>query len=91
MAMDLVSSGLPGAFFEVTGRDATLSGRIPMWKDLIELGKEDFVLGSGYESYWISHHREIWAKWTFLPINAHNGFVEVLSTWVSLGWPSSWR
>ena len=49
-----------------------------MWRDLINLGKNDLILGSGFEAYWIKHYREIWAMWSFLPINAHNGFVEVL-------------
>jgi O-antigen ligase len=49
-----------------------------MWKDLIRLGRKDIFFGSGYESYWIRYYREIWEKWTFLPIKAHNGFVEVL-------------
>ena len=78
LAMNSASAMIPGSFFEITGRDATLSGRIPMWRDLINLGRDDLILGSGYEAYWIRHYREIWAMWSFLPINAHNGFVEVL-------------
>lgn len=69
---------ISGAFFSATGKDATLTGRIPMWKDLIRIGQKDLILGSGYEGYWIMHYKEIWAKWTFLPVSAHNGFVEVL-------------
>lgn len=78
ITMNSPGSTVSGAFFSTTGRDATLTGRIPMWKDLIRLGKNDMFLGSGYESYWIKYYREIWVKWTFLPISAHNGFIEVL-------------
>lgn len=72
------SSVITGAFFSATGKDATISGRIPMWKDLIRFGRKDLIFGTGYESYWIDHFREIWSYWSFCPTNAHNGFVEVL-------------
>ena len=78
ITMNSPGSTISGAFYSSTGKDATLTGRIPLWKDLIRLGKKDILLGSGYESYWIKYYKEIWAKWTFLPISAHNGFVEVL-------------
>jgi exopolysaccharide production protein ExoQ len=72
------NSTISGAFFSATGKDATLTGRIPMWKDLISLGRKDIFLGSGYEGYWIRYYHEIWARYTFLPVTAHNGFIEVL-------------
>ena len=78
ITMNSPGSTISGAFYSSTGKDATLTGRIPLWKDLIRLGKNDIFFGSGYESYWIKYYKEIWAKWTFLPISAHNGFVEVL-------------
>jgi exopolysaccharide production protein ExoQ len=78
ITMNSPGSVVSGAFFSSTGKDATLTGRIPMWKDLIRFGRKDLVLGSGYESYWARYYKEIWAKWTFLPISAHNGYVEVL-------------
>ena len=78
VTMNSPSSEISGAFFSATGKDATLSGRIPMWRDLIRMGQGEILLGSGYESYWIKHYNEIWAFWNFLPTNAHNGYVEVL-------------
>lgn len=78
ITMNSPGSVVSGAFFSSTGKDATLTGRIPMWKDLIRFGRKNLVLGSGYESYWARYYREIWAIWTFLPISAHNGYVEVL-------------
>jgi O-antigen ligase len=78
ITMNSPGSTISGAFYSSTGKDATLTGRIPLWKDLIRLGRNDIFFGSGYESYWIKYYKEVWAKWTFLPISAHNGFVEVL-------------
>lgn len=78
ITMNSPGSVVSGAFFSSTGKDATLTGRIPLWKDLVRFGRKDLVFGSGYESYWIRYYKEIWAKWTFLPVSAHNGFVEVL-------------
>ncbi|MCG7851182.1 MAG: O-antigen ligase family protein [Methanosarcinaceae archaeon] len=78
ITMNSPGSVISGAFFSAVSKDATLSGRTTMWNDLIRLGKKDIIQGSGYENYWIRHYKEIWAVWTFLPTNAHNGFVEVL-------------
>lgn len=69
---------ISGLFLDSVGRDATLTGRIPMWNELIKLGRNDIILGSGYESYWIKNLAEIWQMYSFQPTNAHSGFVDVL-------------
>jgi O-antigen ligase len=76
--INLPGTSVSGLFFGSIGRDATLTGRIPLWNDLLRMGQEDIILGSGYESFWIEHLVEIWQIYSFGPTNAHNGFVDVL-------------
>lgn len=64
------------------GRDATLTDRTEVWKDVLEL-VEDPVLGTGFESFWLGERREkMWAKWHWQPNQAHNGYIE---TYLNLG------
>jgi exopolysaccharide production protein ExoQ len=64
------------------GRDATLTDRTEVWKDVLEL-MEDPVLGTGFESFWLGERREkMWAKWHWQPNQAHNGYIE---TYLNLG------
>lgn len=73
------SSGLSDSselFFRATNRDASLTGRIPMWKDLLKIGGRHPIIGSGYESFWLENLAVIWEKYTFGPLNAHNGYVD---------------
>lgn len=70
-------ASVSGLFYNSFGRDGTLTGRIPMWQDLMRIGRVDKVQGSGYESFWISHLTEIWQLYSFGPTNAHSGFVDV--------------
>ncbi len=66
----------------VLGRDATLTDRTLLWADLL---KEDInpLFGAGFESFWLGERlQRIWAKWTFGPNQAHNGYLE---TYLNLG------
>lgn len=64
------------------GRDATLTDRTHLWRDVLELA-DDPLLGAGFESFWLGHRLEtLWAKWAWKPIQAHNGYIE---TYVNLG------
>jgi len=70
---------VPGIFDAVVGifgRDATLTGRTDMWKDLL---KEPInsVIGTGYHSFWLGPGAErMWEKYYFHPTQAHNGYLE---------------
>lgn len=67
-----------GYLYRVAGRDSTLTGRVPMWQYLIELGGKNLIGGSGYESFWLKNLEKIWARFAFGPNNAHNGYVDIL-------------
>jgi len=70
---------VPGIFDAVVGifgREATLTGRTDMWKDLL---KEPInsVIGTGYHSFWLGPGAErMWEKYYFHPTQAHNGYLE---------------
>jgi len=63
-----------------------LTGRIPLWSNLLEMlnGREWF--GYGYGAFWDpSSHRIqlLWEMLAWVPVNSHNGYVDVL---LQLGW-----
>lgn len=68
---------------EMLGRDPTLTDRTEVWADLFAIDINP-IIGTGFESFWLGWRREqLWAKWWWKPIQAHNGYIE---TYVNLGW-----
>jgi len=65
------------SLFSVLGRETTLTGRIPMWRDLIKMGSKHFWLGYGYENFWLTNFSQVWSKYSFRPNQAHNGYIEI--------------
>jgi exopolysaccharide production protein ExoQ len=64
------------------GKNATLSGRVPLWSALIENIREKPVLGSGYNAFWIGESGapsalqfEVTGGWDVW--HAHNGFLDL--------------
>jgi exopolysaccharide production protein ExoQ len=59
------------------GRDTTLTGRTELWTDLLNIGTNP-LFGAGYESFWLGDRlTAIWARHTWRPNQAHNGYLEV--------------
>lgn len=59
-------------------RDPTLTGRTDLWKDLIVIASESPLLGRGFGSFWIGNlSHNLWEKFTWLPTQAHNGYIDV--------------
>jgi exopolysaccharide production protein ExoQ len=70
------------AFF---GRGATLTGRIPLWLNILPLAMERFWLGYGFSSFWLGWEgpsAQIWAVSGWQPGYSHNGFLDL---WLNLG------
>jgi exopolysaccharide production protein ExoQ len=79
-ALELIF-GVSALIFEVLGRDASLTTRVPMWNTLLSLPNNMWV-GSGHESYWMGDRLEnLWESFGRLN-NAHNGYLE---TYLNLG------
>jgi exopolysaccharide production protein ExoQ len=72
------------------GRQSNLSGRTDIWAAVLASGSNPIV-GTGYESYWISPHEIVFARilkdegwWHPEGLNeAHDGYLEV---YLQLGW-----
>lgn len=64
--------------FSSTGRDSSLTGRVPLWRELIRLGSRKSILGSGYASFWSSRLvYELWDKVNWTPVSSHNGYIDI--------------
>jgi len=61
----------------IVGRDSTLTGRTDLWADLLREPINP-LLGAGYNSFWLgTRAEELWEKYSFHPIQAHNGYLEM--------------
>ena len=68
---------------DLLGRNASLTGRAPLWAELRTWGDENPILGIGFESFWLGERRErLWEIFTWRPTQAHNGYLE---TYLNLG------
>jgi exopolysaccharide production protein ExoQ len=66
------------AFFDLLGRDSTLTGRTDIWPYAIEAIGDRPLLGWGYKAFWLDNgpvQQYITSDW--LPFHAHNGFLEL--------------
>lgn len=67
------------------GRDATLTGRTEIWKQVWPFVMKRPMLGWGYSGFWKGIHGEsfkVVAAVRFILFHAHNGFLEI---WLDLG------
>lgn len=73
LSFDLVVAPL----LESAGKDATLTGRIPLWHLVDQRISERLVLGFGYQTFWTEGNGEAWEIWSnigWLAPHAHNGY-----------------
>lgn len=74
---------LGSGLVEKLGRDATLTGRTELWKQVLRLTPNPIV-GTGFESFWLGTRLEkLWKIYWWHPNEAHNGYLEV---YLNLGW-----
>ena len=72
---------LSATVIAMLGRDPSLTTRVPMWNDLIQMVGNPLT-GSGYESFWLGGNLSlIWVRYGFLH-QAHNGYLE---TYLNVG------
>lgn len=70
---------------ELLGKDATLTGRVPLWAEVDKAIAARPVLGYGYQAFWTPVSVEAWRIWAAVgwePPHAHNGYRDTL---LSLG------
>lgn len=67
---------LKSFFFELVGRDESMSGRDTLWSDVFNAGMLSPVFGSGYGAFWYEGRgRELTGTWN--PRQAHNAYIDV--------------
>jgi O-antigen ligase len=70
---------------EALGKDATLTGRVPLWLLVDQVIGDRLLLGYGYQTFWTDASADAWRIWAeigWMAPHSHNGFRETL---LSLG------
>ncbi len=73
---------------EALGRDATLTGRVPLWELVDAEIARRLMLGFGYASFWSEGSDAAWAIWGTIgwqAPHAHNGYRDVILAFGLLG------
>ncbi|TAM99036.1 MAG: O-antigen ligase family protein [Rhizobiaceae bacterium] len=66
---------------EALGKDATLTGRVPLWRLVDKEIVRHLLLGFGYQAFWTEANPQAWAIWSKIgwqAPHAHNGFRDIL-------------
>jgi exopolysaccharide production protein ExoQ len=76
--------------FRVLGRDSTFTGRTDLWALVVSAISRHPILGYGYGAFWSGMKAEVLniyiaSKW--LPMGAHNGFLELCLAFGIVGLP----
>jgi len=70
----------PGDVMALLGKSADMTGRIPLWRDLLVSVEKRPLLGYGYGAFWVDLNPErarIWALNPWQPPDAHNAYLEI--------------
>ena len=70
-----------GPVLEALGRDATLTGRVPLWALVDARIGDGLALGYGYGAFWTPANPEAWRIWGevgWMAPHAHNGYRDLL-------------
>ncbi len=70
----------PGILFRLTGKDTTLTGRLPIWLMSIDFIKKRPLFGYGYTAFWDPDSpitQYIWVLLNWRVPGSHNGFIEL--------------
>ncbi|MBY4611217.1 O-antigen ligase family protein [Rhizobium sp. 9T] len=66
---------------EALGKDATLTGRVPLWELVDREISDRWMLGYGYQAFWTTANPEathMWSKIGWAAPHAHNGYRDIL-------------
>ncbi|EJC84072.1 lipid A core-O-antigen ligase-like enyme [Rhizobium leguminosarum bv. trifolii WSM2297] len=73
---------------EALGKDATLTGRVPLWELVDREISDRWMLGYGYQAFWTTENPEathIWLKLGWAAPHAHNGYRDILLSFGIMG------
>jgi exopolysaccharide production protein ExoQ len=75
-------------FLEALGKDATLTGRVPLWELVDQQISDHLLLGFGFQAFWTDANPEawvIWAKIQWMAPHAHNGYRDIMLSFGIIG------
>jgi exopolysaccharide production protein ExoQ len=64
------------------GKDLTFTGRTDLWTDVLYETEKHWVLGAGYQGFWVvdnPHLLALYEIYVWLPNQAHNGYIDILN------------
>jgi exopolysaccharide production protein ExoQ len=73
---------------EALGKDATLTGRVPLWRLVDQEIARHLLLGFGYQAFWTEANPEAWAIWSkigWMAPHSHNGYRDTLLSFGIVG------
>lgn len=65
--------------FSALGRDATLTGRVPLWGVALSYMPDRLLLGYGYRAFWLDEQGaagQVWRLVGWMPTDGHNSLVD---------------
>ena len=83
VALSVAVVGLvaPGLVFALLGRDTSLTGRGPLWHEVVHVIAQRPLLGHGYAGFWNEDSREVlylWLRAGWRAPDSHNGYLDVM-------------
>ena len=82
----LAGTSLQSIVATTAGKDPTLTDRTFLWNDVIRIGSDNLVLGSGYGAFWTSElYSRLSPQVNNRPAQAHNGYLETFAQLGLLG------
>jgi O-antigen ligase len=81
VALTFVLVADPNLLFKLLQRDATLTGRVPLWQMTLHAAMQRRWTGYGYAGFWNANSRYvqyIWQSIMWEAPSAHNGYIDVL-------------
>jgi O-antigen ligase len=75
----LLAANLEG-FFQLLGKDPSLTGRTELWPDIFAKIAERPLLGYGYSAFWLGWNGPsafVWDFHNWKPPHSHNGFLDL--------------
>ncbi len=72
----------PDAVFDLFGRDASLTGRVPLWIHSFHAAMARPLLGYGYNGFWVADSMYVAWLWAMLggwkAPSSHNGYLDIV-------------
>jgi O-antigen ligase len=74
-----LGSGVYTKFFDLIGKDPTLTGRTDIWYIVLSQSLNELITGVGFQSFWVPEHLSQMTLFQYwIPTQSHNGYVDII-------------